>query len=144
MDDPGPIRYEVTARVPLDAAAAYERYLREEHIPDLIATGCFVEAEFSRTGDLDGGAGGTSPQGSRPEARAALTPRMATPPTASPPAVTFRSAYLAPDRAALDRYLSEHAPRLRAHALERFSAGLTFSRAVWSVLERWGGEGSAP
>ncbi len=101
------IRYEVRARVPAPLADAYARYLQEEHVPDLLETGCFVEAEFSRAGASGDGI------------------------------VRFRSAYLAPDTAALDRYLREHASRLRSHALARFPEGLSFEREEWEVLRRW-------
>jgi hypothetical protein len=111
------IAYEVRARVPVEQAEAYERYLREEHIPDLMATGCFEEAHFSRSEAGD------------PVSQAAGHP---------PTDVLFRSAYLAPDRAALDRYLADHAGRLRTHALARFPRGLAFERETWAVLERWG------
>lgn len=111
------IWYEVRADVPAHLAAAYEAYLREEHIPDLMATGCFVEAAFCGAEDV-------------PVQEAA---------EASPEARRlFRSAYLAPDRAALDRYLAEHAGRLRKHALRRFPEGLRFAREEWEVRERWG------
>ncbi len=109
------IAYEVRARVPVEQAEAYERYLREEHIPDLMATGCFVEANFSRS----------EGRGSASEEAPAAD-------------VLFRSAYLAPDRAALDRYLADHAGRLRTHALARFPRGPAFERETWAVLERWG------
>jgi hypothetical protein len=106
MSNDDPVRYEVTATVPRSLAAAYEAYLRREHVPDLMRTGCFMEAEFSR--DPEHG-----------------------------DAVRFRSSYLAASPAAFDRYLTEHAPRLRVHALERFPDELSFSRETWRVLERW-------
>ena len=40
------IIYEVTAVVETGPAEAYERYMRQ-HIPDVLATGCFQEAELS-------------------------------------------------------------------------------------------------
>lgn len=103
------VRYEVRARVAPHRAQAYERYLREEHIPDLLRTGCFLEAEFCRVA-------GDAPDPGE--------------------SVRFRSSYLAPDQEALDRYLSDHAPRLRAHALERIPDGLELERELWSVVER--------
>ena len=30
-----------------ESAEAYERYMRRQHIPDVLATGCFQEAEIS-------------------------------------------------------------------------------------------------
>lgn len=44
------VTYEVTATVDLDLADRYERYMQDHHISDLLATGCFVHATFSRSG----------------------------------------------------------------------------------------------
>jgi len=41
------IMYEVTAIVDARVAEAYERYLRQEHIPDVLASGCFRSADLS-------------------------------------------------------------------------------------------------
>ena len=45
------IVYEIVAIVEASLAAEYERYLAEQHIPDLMATGCFVSTQLSRTDD---------------------------------------------------------------------------------------------
>jgi Domain of unknown function (DUF4286) len=42
------IAYEVTAEVEPRLAAAYERYMREKHIPEVFATGCFHAVSFER------------------------------------------------------------------------------------------------
>lgn len=96
------INYEVTAIVDRDLVPAYEEYMRSRHVPDLLATGCFTEASFSRA------------DGNR-----------------------YRARYEAPDEVALERYLAEHASRLRAHVHEQFPAGVQLSRETWTVLERW-------
>lgn len=49
----------------------------------------------------------------------------------------YRIRYEAHDDAALERYLAGHAPRLRAHFEAEFPDGITLSREVWTVLERW-------
>jgi hypothetical protein len=41
--------YEITAHVRGDLCEAYERYMRGQHIPDLLATGYFVSASFTRS-----------------------------------------------------------------------------------------------
>lgn len=41
--------YEVTANVGEDLIELYEKYMRERHIPDLLATGYFAGAKFTRT-----------------------------------------------------------------------------------------------
>ena len=40
------IAYEVAAEVPEDLRGAFERFMTERHIPDLMATGCFRKAHF--------------------------------------------------------------------------------------------------
>jgi hypothetical protein len=43
------LTYEITANVRPDLCDAYERYMRERHIPDLMRTGAFVTASLSRS-----------------------------------------------------------------------------------------------
>ena len=43
------VTYEITAEVREDLAEAYETFMREQHIPDLLATGCFAGATLSRS-----------------------------------------------------------------------------------------------
>lgn len=44
------IAYEVTAELQEGLVAAYERYMRERHIPEVLATGCFHGAVLARSG----------------------------------------------------------------------------------------------
>lgn len=96
------LTYEITAVVRADLIDEYERFMRERHIPDLMRTGAFVDASFSR----------------------------------SAPG-RYRMRYESQGREELDRYLSEHAPRLRAHFIETFPEGVELSREEWVVLESW-------
>lgn len=41
------IIYEVTTTVDTDAVPAYEAYMRDRHIQDVLATGCFVKASIA-------------------------------------------------------------------------------------------------
>jgi hypothetical protein len=41
------IIYEVTAVVEARLAETYERYMRQDHIPDVLASGCFQSADFA-------------------------------------------------------------------------------------------------
>jgi hypothetical protein len=43
------IAYEVTSEVEQGLMPAYERYMRETHIPQVLATGCFHAAVFARS-----------------------------------------------------------------------------------------------
>lgn len=96
------VTYEITTVVEPDLVERYERFMRATHIPELLATGCFHGAAFTRSG----------------EGR-------------------YRIRYEAPTEAALDRYLAEHAPRLRDHFAAQFPRGITVSREVWLTLETW-------
>ncbi|MFT3684840.1 MAG: DUF4286 family protein [Phycisphaerales bacterium] len=59
-------------------------------------------------------------------------------PQGEPPVVEVR--YLFPDRATLDRYFSEYAPRLRAEGLARFGpeSGVQFSRSTGVISHQQG------
>ena len=43
--------YEITATASADLAERYEKYMRETHIPDLLATGFFSGARIARAGE---------------------------------------------------------------------------------------------
>jgi len=43
--------YEVRAVVKPELCEAYESYMAEQHIPDLMKTGCFLEATFETYGE---------------------------------------------------------------------------------------------
>ena len=43
--------YEITATVRADLLESYEKYMREIHIPDLLATGYFSGAKLTRAGE---------------------------------------------------------------------------------------------
>ena len=43
------IIYEVTTVVLADAITAYEAYMRDKHIPEVLATGCFLRATIERS-----------------------------------------------------------------------------------------------
>ena len=42
--------YEITATVDAGLAADYERYMAEQHIPDVLSTGYFAAAFFAKNG----------------------------------------------------------------------------------------------
>ena len=46
----------------------------------------------------------------------------------------YRISYFAADQATLDRYLNEHAPRLRSDFTAHFSAGIEITRDIWNVV----------
>ena len=96
------VTYEVTCVLETAHAVEFERFMRERHIPDLLATGCFQRAELLR----------------------------------SAPG-RFQARYQAASQADLDRYLSDHAPRLRAEFQARLPRGVQLSRETWLIVQRW-------
>ena len=92
------IVYEIMAVVEPTLANRFEDYMSETHLPDLMATGCFLSAALSRSGDR------------------------------------FQMRYTAADRAAIDKYLAEHAERLRADNLMHFPTGVQITRQLWDVM----------
>lgn len=95
------IRYEVTLECSAAAAPALERWMRNTHVPDMLATGCFSGIHFDRA---DG---------------------------------RFRTVYEAMAQQHLDRYLAEHADRMRDSFREQFPVGVAISREVWEQLQSW-------
>jgi hypothetical protein len=49
----------------------------------------------------------------------------------------FRTSYQADTQADLDRYVREHAPRLRAEFQALFPEGVTLTRETWLQREIW-------
>jgi hypothetical protein len=94
--------YEVTLQVDPALSRAVEDHMRLEHIPEILATGCFQRIRFDR---------------------------------ASP--ARFRTSYEARSDADLERYVREHAPRLRAEFQTRFPTGVTATRETWAPLQSW-------
>jgi hypothetical protein len=50
----------------------------------------------------------------------------------------FRTSYEAEAQADLDRYLGEHAPRLRTEFQADFPSGIILTREVWAERQLWG------
>lgn len=98
------IVYNVTVNIDHDAHHAWLTWMREEHIPRVMATGLFLDGRmFKVLADDEGG-------------------------------VTYAVQYTAADMAAYERYRDEHAARLQAEAHAafggRFQAFRTLLEAV--------------
>jgi len=96
------ISYEVTIDVAAELSDQFITYMLVRHVPDLMATGCFVSADFSQAGET-----------------------------------RFRQRYAALSREDLDRYLAEHAVRLREDVARHFPNGLGLTREVWEIHKTW-------
>ncbi len=103
----GRIAYTVRATLPTAAAAAaYAAWLLDGHVQAVLAAGASDAAVI----------------------------RLDAPPDATGWPVEARYAFA--DRAGYDRYVREHAPRLRAEGLARFGpeSGIAFQRTVGEIL----------
>ena len=49
----------------------------------------------------------------------------------------YRTTYVAATRGDLERYLADHAPRLRADFAEHIPRGVQLSREILEVLQEW-------
>lgn len=102
--------YEITAIVRNDFVERYEKYMRERHVPELLETGYFRGAKFTRS----------------------LAAAME-----SDEKIRYRIQYEARDEKSLDDYLAKDAPRLRADFLANFPVGVELKRENWRVLQVW-------
>ena len=100
-----PLVYEVTLDISADAAPEFDRWLAE-HVRAMLALPGFSDARILNPAEAEGGAPGT---------------------------VRRVVQYTMAGRAALDRYIAEHAPRMRAEGVERFGDRLKTSRRVLDV-----------
>jgi hypothetical protein len=82
----------------------YGDWMRDHHIPALLATRCFNAAEVAREDGVTG---------------------------------RYRTRYFAVYRAGLERYLREHAPKLRDDFQRRFGSGAEVRRETWELLDTW-------
>lgn len=101
------ILYTVTAEVEAGAAPEWLAWMRQRHIPDVLATGCF---RACRAAEL----------------------REPAPP---PGYVTYVLEYEAPDPQALARYRDQFAPALQRAHTSRYGNRVRASRSVRALIE---------
>ena len=99
------VLYEVTLRVERDIAGDYQRWLHG-HVREMLALPGFLDARVSEVLD----------------------------PPPGDDAAVYCCHYRLVDAAALDAYLREHAPRMRADGQQRFGARFSAQRRVMTVL----------
>lgn len=99
------IIYNVTVKVDPSIAEAWLRWLREEHIPDVLGTGCFEEATILQLMDTDDSEG-----------------------------PTFAIQYRAKDRESVNTYLERHAPEMRSRGTARWGDRFVAFRSVLKVI----------
>lgn len=101
------ILYNVTVSVDLSVAEEWLAWMRSKHIPDVMATGCFIESRISRVhGEEDGG-------------------------------LTYAITYLSPSQKMIDEYGVLHAAKLQKEHAERFAGRFAAFRTILSVIEEF-------
>lgn len=99
------IIYNVSVRVEHDITEAWVKWMKDVHIPDLIATGLFVEAKLCQLLEHD-----------------------------DDEAVTFVAQYFCENMDAYNSYISTHATRMREKAFAQFGNKFIAMRTIMEVL----------
>lgn len=99
------IIYNVTVKTDHSIAAAWLQWLKEEHIPDIIRTGCFTHANILRLVEVDESDG-----------------------------ITYAVQYHAANKEQYDRYISEFANEMRQKATDKWGNKFIAFRTVMQVV----------
>lgn len=100
------IVYNVTTKVDHSIAAVWLLWMKEEHIPDMIATSCFAKArilKLTETDETDG--------------------------------LTYAVQYEAESKALYNRYIEKYAEALRKRAIEKWGSRIISFRTVMQVVD---------
>jgi hypothetical protein len=101
------ILYNVTVSIDPDIGEDWLQWMRSTHIPDVMATGCFLESRISRIhGEEEGG-------------------------------LTYSIMYLCPSQEKMDEYGEMHAPLLQKDHTERYAGRFAAFRTFLSVIEEF-------
>lgn len=100
------IVYNVTTKVDHSIAAAWLQWMKEEHIPEVIATGCFSHSRILRLLEVDETDG-----------------------------LTFAIQYEAESKSLYNRYIDKYAGELRKKAIEKWGGLIIAFRSVMQVAE---------
>ena len=99
------IIYNVTIQVEHSIAGPWLTWLKEEHIPEMIATGCFTNARILQLLEADDAEG-----------------------------LTYAIQYHADSKALYNRYIREHAEELRKKSTEKWGNKFVAFRSVMQVV----------
>ncbi len=99
--------YNVTVSLDHTIENEWVDWMRNKHIPDVMETGCFLESRMSKMNDEETGA------------------------------CTYAMTYVAYSFEDLEKYKSEHAPRLQADANTTFQGKFAAFRTTLNVIEHF-------
>lgn len=100
------IIYNVTTKVSHPVAAAWLEWIKTEHIPDLVSTGCFTHAVILHLTEADDGEG-----------------------------QTYAVQYHAESRALYNRYIEQYADEMRKKAITRWGDQVISFRTLMQVVD---------
>lgn len=101
------IVYNVTVSIDPEIAQEWLNWMRTVHIPEVMATGCFLESRLSRVhGEEEGGE-------------------------------TYAVTYLSPNKEMLDNYQTMHAPALQKDHSDRYAGKFAAFRTLLTVIEEF-------
>lgn len=102
------IVYSVTISIDLNREAEWVAWMRETHLPEVLATGCFDNYRFVRLLQQDEEVGGA----------------------------TYNVQYLAPTQAHYEAYAEKFAPELQAKTQARFAGSFHAFRTLLELIEQ--------
>jgi len=101
------ILYNVTVNIDHDIHDEWLNWMRSNHIPDVLKTGCFLESKLSRiNGEEDGG-------------------------------ITYSIMYVSPSKEKYEEYQSQHAPKLQKEHTDKYSGKFAAFRTILDVVEHF-------
>lgn len=101
------ILYNVTVSIDPAVHIEWLDWMRTTHIPDVMATGCFVESRICRVhGEEDGG-------------------------------ITFAIGYIAPSQEKYDEYVAQHADALQREHGAKYDGKFAAFRTLLTVLDEF-------
>lgn len=105
------VLYNVTVSLDPNAEQEWLSFMRSVHIPEVMATNCFLESRLSRMNNEEEGG------------------------------VTYAITYVCHSREHLDRYAKEFAPALQIDHAEKFNGRFAAFRSTLDVIEHFTHEG---
>jgi hypothetical protein len=101
------ILYNVTVSIDPAIADEWLEWMRQKHIPDVMATGCFLESRISRVhGEEEGG-------------------------------MTYAVSYVSPNQITMDTYQKKFAPGLQAEHTEKYQGRFAAFRTFLHIIEEF-------
>lgn len=101
------ILYNVTVSIDPSISEEWVEWMRSKHIPDVMATGCFIESRISRVhGEEEGG-------------------------------FTYAITYLATSQEKMDEYQQKHAPVLQQEHSQKYIGKFAAFRTILSVIDEF-------